>query len=150
MAKFRIDIKINKPVKVIYQAFVEPGNILKWSTDLEKFELVNGEFDEIGAVVHLHYKQNNRTYILEDKLEYLDPGKKIISQVSGESLIVIVETIFNSIDEESTEMIMVWNGKGKKALKFLLPFLKNKIKNRALLELNMFKKLVEEYGVKFK
>jgi len=87
---------------------------------------------------------------MEDRLEYIEPEKKIISRVSGGGLIVRVEAIFNSFDRE-TELVMIWDGTGNNLfLKLLLPFLKGTIKNRAQYELYKFKNLVEEYGVKFK
>lgn len=149
MAEFKISIKINRPVEIVYQAYVDPDNMLKWSTDLEKFEIVKGKFGEVGAIAHLHYRQKGRSNIMEDRLEYIEPGKKLISNVSGEGINVKVETTFNSLDG-GTEIAILWNGKGTNFwLKILLPFLKGMIRNQAQSELDKFKKLVEEHGVKF-
>jgi hypothetical protein len=134
----------------VFQAYIDPDNMLKWSTDLVEFKIINGKFGEKGATAHLIYKQKGRIHIMEDRLEYFDSEKKIISSVSGEGLVASVQTIFNSIGKE-TEIELTWEGKGKNLLlRFLLPFLKGTVKNRAQDELILFKSLVEEHGVKFK
>ena len=86
---------------------------------------------------------------MEDKLEYCEPGKKYVSQVSSEALIVHVETTFYSVDN-GTKMSLAWSGKGKLLLlKLLLPFMRKKIITQAKAELERFKELVEIYGVDF-
>jgi uncharacterized membrane protein len=149
MAKFKISVVVNSPVETVYQAFIDPENMLKWTKDLERIEIVNGKFGEIGATMHMHYNQNGRKNVLEDTLLFLDPGKKIKSRVSGGGLIAHVESSFIPRLNE-TEMIMSWNGKGINIIvTIILAFLKNKIKKGAQSELEKFKELVEKYGVKF-
>ncbi|MFC2137729.1 SRPBCC family protein [Bacteroidota bacterium] len=143
MPLIKISVKINKPVKEVYKAYVDPKIMVKWMSYLEKFECNQEDFGKIGAIAYCHYNQNGRKYIMEDKLEYLDPEKKIISTVSGNGLKAKVETIFNSFNDK-TEIVMIWIGKGKNLLLIiLLPFLKNKIKKQAQGELDKFKRLVE-------
>ncbi len=150
MTQFTIAVIINKSVEIVYQAFIDPDNMLKWSTDLEKFKIVKGEFGEIGATMQLYYNQKGRIHIMEDMLEYLEAGKKIISQVSGGGLVARVETTFNS-NNGKTQVSMNWRGNSRNLLfKILLPLLRNTIRKRALSELELFKKLVEEFGEKFK
>lgn len=150
MPVFEVHTTISKPVEVVYQAFIDPDNMLKWTKYLVKFEIIKGGFGEPGALAHLHYNQNGRTYIMEDRLEYLDPCKKIISQVSGNGLFARVETTFISIGDK-TEINLKWDGRGDKLiLKILLPLLRNKIKKGAQAEIEKFKALVEEYDTTFK
>ena len=148
--KTRISTRINKSNDIVYQAFINPDNMLKWSTDLEKFEIIKGKFGEIGATARLHYNQKGRKHTMEDRLEYIDPGRKIISRVSGEGMVVRVEINFSSINDE-TEIEILWNGTGSKLLlKIILPFLRGMIRNRAQAELDKFKSLVETQGINFK
>ena len=151
MTKIIQSVKINQPIDVVYQAYIDADNMLKWMTDLEKFEYNKDDFGKVGATARLHYNQKGRTYIMEDKLEFLEPGKEIISTVSGNGLKAKVVTIFNSLDNNEVELILFWDGKGQNILlKLLLPFLKRKIKSQMYNELNKFKNLVEKFGVKFK
>ena len=124
--------------------------MLKWSTDLEKFEIVNGKFGEIGAIARLHYNQKGRKSIMEDKLEYIEPGKKIISQVSGEGLKARVEAVFTSINNE-TEIELTCSGRGENMIfRLILSVMRKKIMKQSEVEIRKFKELVEKYEVKFK
>jgi uncharacterized protein YndB with AHSA1/START domain len=150
MTGFKTSVFIGRPLKTVFQAYIDPDNMLKWSTDLVEFKIVKGKFGEKGATAHLYYKQKGRIHIMEDRLEYFEPEKKIISSVSGEGLVARVQTVFSSMGEE-TGIEITWEGRGKNLLlRFLLPFLKGTIRNRAHAELILFKSLVEEHGVKFK
>ena len=149
MVKFKISTIINKPSNVVSQAFLEPKNIIQWMTNLEKFEVIKGKIGEVGSIAHLHYYEKSRSYIMEDRIEHCEPGKKYVSQVLSEALIVHVETIFYSVDN-GTKMSLAWSGKGKLLLlKLLLPFMRKKIITQAKAELERFKELVEIYGVDF-
>lgn len=76
-------------------------------------------------------------------------GKKYVSQVLSEALIVHVETTFCSVGN-GTKMSLAWSGKGKiLLLKLLLPFMRKKIITQAKAELERFKELVETCGVNF-
>jgi hypothetical protein len=149
MTTFKINIIINQPVDVVNMALMNPNNFPFWQTDLEKFEVVNGKPGEIGSIGHLHYSQKGRSYIMEDKLIYCEPGKKYVSQVTGEALIAKVETILLE-SENKTEIILTWSGKGKIFfLKLLLPFLRGKMMKQSKKELEIFKELVETKGSNF-
>jgi len=149
MAQFKISTFINRPIEIVYQAFVDPDNMLKWTKDLESYEIVKGKFGEIGATIHLHYNHRGHKYVMVDKLEYLDPGKTIKSRVIGGGLNACVESTFIPKNNE-TELIMLWNGKWNNIIvTLILAILKKRIKKGAKSELNKFKELVEKYGAKF-
>jgi len=121
MTRFETSIVIDKPLDTVLKAYTNPENIVFWTTDLIKFEVIKGGPDKVGSIAHLHYSQKGRSYVMEDKLIYCDPGKKYISQVSGDALTAEVETTFHPIDNQ-TEIRMTWAGKGKiLLLKLLLP-----------------------------
>ena len=149
MTKFSCTVRINCSIDIVYRAYIDPDNMLKWSTDLERFEIIKGAFGEIGATARLYYNQNGRISIMEDVLEYIEPGRKLISRVSGGGLLVSVETVFTPFDD-STELTISWNGTGGNMLiRLLLPFLRNRIRKRAQAELEKFRNFVEVYGEKF-
>lgn len=86
---------------------------------------------------------------MEDKLIYCEPGKKYVSQVSGDVLTAHVETTLHSSRNE-TEMNVTWSGKGKIFfLKLLLPLLRGKITKQAKMEIETFKELLETRGANF-
>jgi hypothetical protein len=149
MVEFQISTIINRPIDIIAKALDNPENHVYWTTNLERFEVIKGGANKVGSVAHLHYLENGRRYVMEDKLIYCDPGKKYISEVAGNALTARVETTLNS-SGNNTEMIIKWSGKGKIFfLKLLLPFLRGKIIKQAKIDLEKFKKLVEERGTDF-
>jgi len=149
MLKFKISIIINQSPDIVTKAFLNPGNITFYTKDLEKFEVVREIPGQVGSVARLHYLQNGRRYVMEDKLLAVNPGKQYVSEVSGDALVAQVETTFTPLGS-GTEMAVSWAGKPKLfLLKLLFPFLRGKMVRQAIAELGMFKKLVETKGVNF-
>jgi len=149
MARFRVNVKIKQPIDMVVQAYIKPENIPFWMNNIEKFEVIKGEAGEADSVAHVHYNEHGKKYIMEDKLEYCEQGKKYVSTISSEALFVRTETTFFSL-KASTKMNLVWSGKGKYfILKILLPFIRKRISKLAKNELVKFKYLVEHYGADF-
>ncbi len=149
MTEFVASTIINQPVNVVVEALMNPDNFPYWTTYLEKFEIIKGEPGEVGSIGRLSYLQNGRSYVMEDKLIYSDPGKKYVSEVTGDVLTATVETTLKSKDNK-TEMKIRWSGKGNTfILKLLLPLLRFKMIKQSKKELVTFKKLVESKGADF-
>ena len=149
MPDFKISINIKQPSDIVWKAFIDPENMLHYTKYLEKVEVVQGKFGEIGAIAHLHYLEKGRSYILEDKLVDYEEGEKIGSQVSGQGMVIDVENQFESVSE-GTKMTLSWNGTSKSFLTgIILKLMQKKIKEHAREELLTFKQLTEEYGFKF-
>jgi hypothetical protein len=149
MTDFKISTVINKPIDLVVSALMNPDNFVYWTADLEKFEVIKRKPGEVGSIAHLHYLQKGRSYVMEDKLIYCEPGKKYISQVSGDVLTARVETTLRSLGEK-TEMSIYWSGKGKIfLLKLLLPLLRKKMIKHSKKELETFKQLAETRGSDF-
>ena len=116
---------------------------------LEKFEVIERKPGEVGSIAHLHYSQKGRSYIMEDKMIYCEPGKKYVSQVSGDVITAKVETTLHSMGKK-TKINLQWSGKGKIfLLKLLLPLLKGKMIKQSNKELETFKHLIETRGSNF-
>jgi len=149
MAEFKISININQTPEIVWNAFIDPDNMIQWERNLEKMEIIKGKFGEIGAIAHLHYLEKGRSYILEDKLLNYESGKRIKSQVSGQGMIIEVETIFDPLPN-GVKVSMVWKGTSKSLImRTFLRLKQKKIAKQADAELKTFKSLVEAHGVKF-
>ena len=149
MPKFTISVLIDESPEIVWNAFIDSDNMRHYTKYLEKIEVVKGKFGEVGATAHLHYLEKGRSYILEDKLLEYEEEKRILSQVTGQGMKVIVESSFEKLPN-GTKMTMVWDGTGKYIImKVILWLLKGRIKKHAEAELNTFKNLVETYGVSF-
>lgn len=149
MPEFTVSVLIKKPVEVVEQAFFLPANMPCWTKNLVRMEVVSGKIGEAGSLAHMHYMENGRAYVLEDRLLSYEPGKKIVSQVSGSGMKIHVETTFETVDNE-TRVTLKWSGKGVKfPLNVILMFMGSKIKGSAQEELEIFKELVEIHGAVF-
>ena len=149
MVEFEISVTINKPADIVNEALSNPENFPYWQTDLEKFEVVKGGPNQVGSIGRLHYLQKGHPYIMEDKLIHCEPGKKYVSEVTGDALGATVETTLESIGDK-TEMRLKWSGKGKSPLlKLWLPMLRGRMIKQAKKELETFKHLVETRGRDF-
>ena len=128
---------------------MNPDNHPYWTNGLERFEVIERKPGEVGSIAHLHYSQKGRSYIMKDELIYCEPGKKYISQISGEYITAQVETNLYS-HGNTTEMHLKWSGKGKTALlKLSLPLLRRKLIMQSKQELETFRNLVETRGADF-
>jgi hypothetical protein len=124
-------------------------NATYWTTDLEEFEVVKGKPGEVGSIGRLHFVQKGHEHIMEDVLEYSEPGKRYVSRVSGPTITARVETNIEPINS-GTKMVIIWTGTGKKLiLRLLLPLLQKKIARQSQKELATFKNLVETRGPDF-
>jgi len=149
MTEFEVSTVINKPIKIVVDALMNPDNFVHWQTDLVKFEVIERKPGEVGSIAHLHYSQKGRSYIMEDRMIYCEPGKKYASQVSGDVITAKVETTLHSMGKK-TKINLKWSGKGKIfLLKLLLPLIKGKMIKQSKKELETFKQLIEKRGSNF-
>ncbi len=149
MPEFTISVDIDKPKDIVEQAYFNPGNMPCYTKYLTRVEVVEGKVGEAGSVARLHYVENGRPYILEDRLIYREPGKKIVSQVSGSGMLIQVETTMES-SGNGTRVWLKWSGKGKGfPLNVILPLMGGKIRSSAMEEFETFKGLVETHGAVF-
>ena len=149
MMEFEVSTLIDKPVKIVIDALMNPDNFVHWQTDLVKLEVIEKKPGEVGSIAHLHYSQKGRSYIMEDKMIYCEPGKKYISEVTGDVISAKVETTLQSMGEK-TKINLRWSGKGKIfLLRLLLPLIKGKMIKQSKKELDTFKHLIETRGSNF-
>jgi carbon monoxide dehydrogenase subunit G len=86
---------------------------------------------------------------MEEVLEYVEPGKRYVSRISGGGVAARVETTIEP-SASRTELTVFWSGTSKSILaKLFFPFLRGMMIRRARSDLETFKDLVETYGVHF-
>jgi hypothetical protein len=134
---------------IIVDAMLDPHNFPYWQKDLERFEIKEGKPGNVGSIGLLHYRQNGREYIMEDRLLEWAPGRRYLSLVRGDMIEAKVETILKPLGER-TEMTLTWSGKGTRfPLNLILPMMKKKMIAQSRSELETFKDLVETKGSSF-
>ncbi|HMA60886.1 MAG TPA: SRPBCC family protein [Halanaerobiales bacterium] len=149
MVDFIIREIINQPRDIVIKAFLNPANMIFWTKDLEKFEVIAGKPGEIGSIAYLHYRQNNKRYKMRDELIECNPGFRYLSRVTGDTITATVETYLKDVGND-TELTIHWTGSGNSfLLKIILPLSKRKMIHQAKNKLKTFKDLVEKRGVHF-
>lgn len=149
MTTFEVSTTIHRPVDIVVAALMNADNFPLWTTHLERFELVEGTPGQAGAVGRLHYLENGRRYVMEDRMIEAEPGRRYVSEVSGDAIQARVETTLRPIGP-STEMTVRWSGRAKVfPLKLMLPFLRRSLVRQSQKELETFRQLVETKGSNF-
>ena len=149
MPSFEVSITVHQPVDVVVEAMMNPLNTPLWTKHLEWFEVVKGKAGRVGAIGRLHYRENGREYVLEDRLIEVQPGAKYVSRVSGDMLEATVETTLRPVDG-STVMSIRWSGRGTRfPANVMLPFMRRRMKQQSQAELETFRRLLETRGSDF-
>lgn len=140
---FEASIFIAAPPEAVTRVILNPDLAVRWTTDLERFEVVHGNAGQPGAVARLHYLQGGRPYVMQDELLEVDPGRRYRSRVSGEA--VVAEVVTTLIPEEGgTRLVIRWAGSGRRfPLSLLLPLMRRSVVRQAEADLGKLKSLVE-------
>ena len=145
----RETVRIEQSPQVVTAALLNPDNVIHWTSDLERFEVISGEPGVVGARANLHYQQGGQSYVMEDELLEMIPNKYFRSRVSGGGIVAEVETHLHQTDT-GTDMTIQWRGSGGNwKIKLLLPLMRGAISRQTRSDLDKFKQLVETYGANF-
>lgn len=149
MKRFTVETIIDEPRDIVARALTDNRNAPYWQTGLEEFEVIKGGPDEVGSIGLLHYRRRGKPYVMEDRLLSCEPGRKYVSEVSGDALVARVETTLEPLGDK-TRITMKWEGKARVLpLKILFPFIGGRMAGQARKELDTLKRLIETRGADF-
>jgi hypothetical protein len=116
----------------------------KWTSGLERFEVVEGVPGEPGCVGAAHYVEGGRRYSVEDRLLESIPGHRFKSTIRGGGLKAMIETRLTQVPG-GTKTTIRWSGTGTNPITWLmLPLMRGKIGERCHQDLEALRRLVEE------
>ena len=138
----RTSVTIAAPPEAITKVILDPGKAVLWTSDLERFEVVSGAPGQVGSIARLHYRQGNRSYVMEDRLVETEPGRRYLSRVTGQALTAEVETTLEP-SASGTSVAIRWTGSGRGLLRLLLPFMRRSISRQAKNDLEKLRAAVE-------
>jgi hypothetical protein len=149
MTTIETRIHIGQPPAIVAKAFLEPHNAVQWTSNLERVEMVLGRPGEVGATAHLHYAYKGRTNVMAQVVEIAEPDRRYVTQIKDESVVVRVETTLESTPG-GTLLSVHWSARSTSWWpRLLLRMIRGAIADRAQMDLQIFKRLVENHGALF-
>ena len=149
MPTFQVSTIIHRPVETIVAALMNADNHPYWTKHLERFEVLSGEAGKAGAVGRLHYLENGRRYVMEDRMLEAEPGSRYVSRVKGDVIEAIVETRLEPV-ADGIKITILWTGRGTRLpLNIMLPLMRRRMIRQSQEELETFRDLVETRGSDF-
>ena len=128
---------------VVAEALLAPENAAKWQSNLERCEVVAGRPGAVGTKTHLHFAPKGRRYVMEEVLEFAEPGHRYVSQITGDGMVVQVETTLEATPQ-GTQLKIRWSGSSPSLwVRLLLRIVRSAIAERAEIDIQAFKRLVE-------
>jgi hypothetical protein len=120
---------------------LDPEQAVRWTSDLERFEVVSGRPGEVGSVARLHYREGGRAHVRQDTLLEAEPlrvsGQRRGAEGAGGDDLA-------RQPDGSTRVAVCWTGEGKPLLlPFLLPLMRRSIERQAQADLAKLKRPVE-------
>jgi uncharacterized damage-inducible protein DinB len=120
----------------------------RWTSGLERLEVIEGAAGEPGSVGHAHYVEGRRRYVVEDRLIESVPGSHFTSRITGGGLRADIHT---TLDEtpSGTRVTIRWQGSGTNPLTTLvLLLMKRRIVRRMRQDMEALRVVVVEHGAK--
>jgi uncharacterized protein YndB with AHSA1/START domain len=125
-------IRIGVPPDAVAEVLLDADLAPRWTSGLERLELVSGEPGRPGCVGRARYVENGRRSVLEDVLLAVTPNRRYLSRVSGSGLTATVETILTPVDGGETDLFLRWVGRGTNPItRIVLPLMRRRIARRA-------------------
>ena len=141
--KTRHEVLIEAPREVVWAAFDDPGNMLRWQPTLKSCTPQSGTPGEPGATTSLVYDENGReVHMTETIAERREPDFLASVYMSDRGKTIVVNH-FEVAGDGQTRWVMYANHSFKGLMKVMSVFRAGSIRQRADNDLQRFKLLVE-------
>ena len=134
---------IGRQPAAVAAALLAPDNAVKWQSNLERCEIIAGRPGEVGAKIHLHFASPGGRHMMEEVLECAETGRRYVSRITGDGMIVSVETLLRATPQ-GTQLTVLWSASSPSLWhRLLLRIARTAIAERAVIDMQKFKQLVE-------
>lgn len=142
--KFKFELAINKSRAEVWKAFDNADNMKKWQPSLISFEPVSGIPGQPGAISKLKYSENNREFVLTEKITFRDEPKQFDGVYENEFSDNTIKNTFIEHGKDQTLWVMETEFLFKTFLmKIMGPLMKKSFVTRTQQDMQRFKEMVE-------
>jgi uncharacterized protein YndB with AHSA1/START domain len=142
--KYRLELPIQKSREEVWEAFDNPENMSKWQPSLVRFEPASGTRGRPGAVSKLTYSENNREFVLMEKVTAYDEPNELDGVYENEFADNSVKNTFIEQGKDQTLWVMETEFRFKTLLMRILgPVMKKNFVIRTRKDMERFKEMVE-------
>jgi hypothetical protein len=142
--KFRLELIVNTPLDRLLELFGEPDNLKKWQPGIVNFELLKGEFGEVGTKAKLKMNVLGKKIDLFETILKNNLPDEYILQYDSPGVTNTVNNSFKAISPNQTQWIMFNEFKFSGLMKFAGAAMKGVFKKQTELTMNRFKNFAEE------
>lgn len=140
-----MSIDIDASPMAVTEVLLDASAAPLWTSGLERLELVEGTAGLAGSLGRAHYREGSRVSVLEDRLIEAVPGRRFVSEISGEGIRATVETTLEGTAEGGTHLTLCWKGAGTNPVsRLVLPLMRRSVRTRSRKDLEALRTLVEE------
>lgn len=147
--KFDFAINLAAPRALVWRAFDNPSNLLKWQPTLVSFESVRGSPGQVGAVSQLTYRESGREIVLVETITVRREPDEFGGSYESDHGVTLLSNRFVETAADRTRWDVQTQAQLKGMAKFMAPMLKGMIESRVRADCERFKSLLEsgEFGV---
>lgn len=144
MAGFEAKIAINKPIHLVYAAFLDPQRMKEWLSGLQSIELLQGSNNAVGSRYKLTLVENGHQIILFQEITVNSENEELAFTMEHETMTSKSRVQFIPLNQDTTELRLTVEVHGQGRLwKFLIPSMVPLLQKRQETDLLKFKNMVE-------
>jgi len=135
---------INKPIKVVWEFFINPGNLKLWLGGFQRFEHISGTPGTAGAKAKHYFLERGKELVLDEEIIAVIPEKKFAGTLSSPMMVNTVTNYFNDLGNDQTEYSLSSDIQFKGFLwKQIGPLMRGEFKKRKEKDLQTLKQVLE-------
>jgi hypothetical protein len=135
---------INKPIKVVWEFFIDPGNLKLWLSGFQRFEHISGTPGTAGAKAKHYFLERGKELVLDEEIITVIPEKKFAGTLSSPMMVNTITNYFNDLENDRTEYSLSSDIQFKGFLwKQIGPLMRGEFKKRKEKDLQTLKQVLE-------
>ena len=135
---------INKPIKVVWEFFIDPGNLKLWLSGFQRFEHISGTPGTAGAKAKHYFLERGKELVLDEEIIAVIPEKKFAGTLSSPMMVNTITNYFNDLGNDQTEYSLSSDIQFKGFLwKQIGPLMRGEFKKRKEKDLQTLKRVLE-------